>query len=160
MSIEILTTYLNDHLAGSVAAIGLAEHLAEISRGSEREKFFIMIRSEIEEDQEVLKRLLRDLGAKESKARKAAAWVTEKMGQAKLKLDDPGTGPLRLLEALETLALGIQGKLALWRALTIATEQVPDLRKMDLAQLERRAREQHERVEAQRLQVARTAFGS
>jgi hypothetical protein len=64
-----------------------------------------------------------------------------------------------LLEALETLALGIQGKLALWRALATATEQVPELRKMDLAQLERRAREQHERVEAQRLQVARTAFG-
>jgi hypothetical protein len=31
VSVEILVSYLNDHLAGSVAAIELVEHLAEIS---------------------------------------------------------------------------------------------------------------------------------
>jgi hypothetical protein len=160
VSIEILASYLNDHLAGSVAAIELLEHLAEISKGTERERFFVTLRGEIKDDQEVLRQLLRALGSKESKARKAAAWVTEKIGQAKLKLDDPGTGELRLLEALETIGLGIQGKLALWRALAVAVERVPQLRQLDLPRLEQRAREQHDRVQAQRLQVARAAFGT
>lgn len=160
MSIENLTTYLNDHLAGSVVAIQLIEHLADLSEGTEREAFFLTLRDEIEEDQEVLKQLLRALGGKESRTRNAAAWLTEKVGQAKLKLDDPGSGQLRLLEALEMLGLGIEGKLALWHALSIAAEQVAPIRQLDLRQLELRARDQHDRVEAQRLQAARAAFGT
>jgi hypothetical protein len=160
MSTEILTTYLNDHLAGSVAAIELIEHLAEVSKGTEREKFFARIGADVKEDQEVIKQLLGDLGGKESKTRKAAAWLTEKVGQAKLQLDDPGTRQLRLLEALETLGLGIQGKLALWRTLGVAAERISQLRKLDLTGLARRASDQHDRVEAQRLQVARSALGT
>lgn len=160
MSIENLTTYLNDHLAGSVVAIQLVEHLAELSTGTEREAFFLTLGDEIRGDQEVLKQLLRALGGKESKARNAAAWLTEKVGQAKLKLDDPGSGELRMLEALEMLGLGIEGKLALWRALSVAAEQVPQVRQLDLRRLELRAREQYDRVEAQRLQAAREAFGA
>jgi hypothetical protein len=160
VSVEILVSYLNDHLAGSVAAIELVEHLAEISKGTEQERFFVTLRGEIKNDQEVVKQLLRDLGGKESKARKAAAWLTEKVGEAKLNLDDSGTGQLRMLEALEALALGIQGKLGLWRALAVAVHRVPQLRQLDLPRLELRAREQHDRVEAQRLQVARSAFGT
>jgi hypothetical protein len=160
VSVEILVGYLNDHLAASVAAIELVEHLAEISKGTEQERFFVTLRAEIDDDQKVVKQLLRDLGGKESKARKAVAWLTEKVGQAKLKLDDPGTGQLRLLEALEALALGIQGKLALWRALAVAADRVPRLRPLDLPRLESRAREQHDRVEIQRLRVARSAFGT
>jgi hypothetical protein len=159
VSVEILVGYLNDHLAGSVAAIELVEHLAEISKGTEQEGFFVTLRGEIKDDQEVVKQLLRDLGGKESKARKAAAWLTEKVGEAKLKLDDSGTGQLRMLEALEALAHGIQGKLGLWRALAVAADHVAQLRQLDLPRLQQRAREQHDRVEAQRLQAARSAFG-
>jgi hypothetical protein len=158
MSIEILTTYLNDHLAGSVAAIELIEHLAEDAKGTGRQKFFATLGDEIKEDQEALKQMLQSLGGKESKVRKAAAWLTEKLGEAKLRLEDPGTGQLRLLEALEALGLGIQGKLALWRALAVAAERVPQLRQPDLARLQRRAQEQFERVDAQRLQAVREAL--
>jgi len=35
MSIDALTTYLNDHLAGSVAAIELLQHSAKLHRGTE-----------------------------------------------------------------------------------------------------------------------------
>jgi len=40
MGIGILATYLNDHLAGSVAAIELLAHLRELSKGTERERLF------------------------------------------------------------------------------------------------------------------------
>ncbi len=49
--------------------------------------------------------------------------------------------------------------MGLWRGLGAASARVPELRKLDFSQLERRAREQFDRVEAQRLEVARTAFG-
>lgn len=158
MTRSSLTTYLNDHLAGSVAALELLEHLADLHRGSEPEMLFRSLHSEIAADQRVLQQVLDQVGGKESRIRKAAAWLTEKIGEAKLKLDDPGNGELRVLEALESLGLGIQGKLALWRALATVSDQVPQLRNLDYGQLHRRAVEQHQLVETQRLQAARLAL--
>jgi hypothetical protein len=158
VSSKVLQTYLNDHLAGSVAALELLDHLIALHRGTEGEKEFASLRSEVEEDQRVLQQLLESSGGKESRIRKAAAWLTEKLGQAKLRLDDPGDGELRLLEALETLGLGIQGKLALWRALAVVRDRPPGDQALDFAQLQQRAIAQFERVEARRLQVARVAL--
>jgi hypothetical protein len=158
MSIHTLTTYLNDHLAGSLAAVELLNHLRELSRGTGRERILLTLEAEIEKDRAVLQELLSELGGKESRVRSAAAWLTEKVGEAKLKLDDPGSGELRLLEALETLGLGILGKLALWRALEVAREEVPQLRKLDFAALKSRALAQHGQVETERLQAAHTAL--
>ena len=159
MNRDTLATYLNDHLAGSVAALELLDRLCRLSSGMDRQELFVSLRKEIEEDQQVVKLLLRTLGGKESKMRKAAAWLTEKVGEAKLALDDSGNGQLRLLEALEALGLGIQGKAALWRALRAASTQALEIGSLDLAQLERRADDQFERVDAERLRVARVAFG-
>jgi len=156
MSSEILMTYLKDHLAGSVAALELVEHLLRHEKGN-RESY-ATLRTEIEEDQQTLRQLLAELGGKESQVRKAAAWLTEKLGQAKLRLDDQGDGDLRALEALETLGLGIQGKLALWRALGSVAGTIPQLERLDLPRLQRRAVEQFERVDKLRVQAARTAL--
>jgi hypothetical protein len=118
------------------------------------------LKQEIEEDQEIVKSLLRSGGGNESRLRKAAAWLAEKVGEAKLQLDDTGNGQLRLLEGLETLGLGIQGKLGLWRALRAASTPESELGALDLPRLERRALDQFARVEAQRLEAARDAFGA
>lgn len=158
MSLEVYKTYLNDHLAGSVAAIELVDHLRELSNNPGREALLSRLRSEIEEDQTVLRKLLKEVGGSESKFRKAAAWLTEKLGEAKLKLDHPEGGELQWLEALETLGLGIQGKLALWRALEAARDRKPDLQSLDLGRLMNRALEQLQWVESERLQVARRAL--
>jgi hypothetical protein len=160
MSTKSLTTYLNDHLAGSVAALELLEHLAKLHQGTEREKLFQSLRSEVDEDKKVLQQILDRVGGRESRVRKAAAWLTEKIGEAKLKLDDAGDGELRVLEALEALALGIQGKLGLWRALAATADRLPQLRNLDFDRLQRRAIHQHDQVEAQRIQVARAALVS
>ena len=158
MGAEVLTTYLNDHLAGSVVALELLEHLAQSSKEREEKVFFQRLAAEIGEDKDDLRKLLHSLGAKESKTRKVAAWLTEKLAEAKLKLEDPGTGDLRLLEALETLALGIQGKQSLWRALGTITERVDQIRQLDLDRLQRRAQGQYEAVETRRLEAARRAL--
>jgi hypothetical protein len=142
-----------------VAALELVERLRRLSQGTYREQLFLSLGQEIEDDQQIVKLLLRSVGGKESKVRKAAAWLTEKIGEAKLELDDSGNGQLRLLEGLETLGLGIQGKLGLWRVLSAVSSQDSEIGKLDLTRLERRARDQFERVEAERLLVARAAFG-
>jgi hypothetical protein len=151
-----LTTYLNDHIAGSVAALELLDHLIRSEEADQQ--LLANLHTEIQEDQQLVIRVLRDLGGKQSPARKAAAWLTEKLGQAKLRIDDPGSGDLRALEALETLALGIQGKLALWRALESVRGSVPSLASLDFSRLQSRAVDQYNRVDRLRLQAASRAL--
>jgi hypothetical protein len=157
MTSTALTRYLNDHLAGSVAALELLDHLLEHEPGSGRDEL-ARIRSEVEEDQQTLRRILHGLGGQESSIRKAAAWITEKLGQVKLRLDDRGSGDLRVLEALEALGLGIQGKLLLWRALETGAGTVPALVGMDLQHLQQRAERQFQQIEELRLRAARVAL--
>jgi hypothetical protein len=157
MSGRALITYLNDHLAGAVVALELLDHLLELPPQVDQH-LLARLRGEIEQDQKVLQGLIKDLGGKESSLRKAAAWLSEKVGQLKLRVDDTDSGKLVEFETLETLALGIQGKLALWRALSAVADQNPALSSLDLAELQDRARDQFERAEQLRLQAARRAL--
>jgi hypothetical protein len=63
----------------------------------------------VQEDQKELKTIMARLHVKESQSRKVSGWLAEKVAQLKLKVDDPGSRSLYLLESLEMLALGIQG---------------------------------------------------
>lgn len=157
---EDLNSYLNDHLAGSVGALELLDRLVDTYQGKPLERFFSDLRSEIEMDQETLKALIAKLGEKESAVRKAGAWIVEKLARAKIQLSETREGEMGLFLALEGLALGIHGKRSLWRALAAASQTAPHLRGLDYAMLERRAVEQHDRVEAKRLEVAREVFQS
>jgi hypothetical protein len=100
------------------------------------------------------------LGGTESPVRKAAGWLSGKLGQVKMALDDTGDDELRTLEALEALSVGIQGKLLLWRALAAAASRVPTLQSVDFGRLQQRAQSQFEQVDGERLIVAKAAFGS
>jgi hypothetical protein len=83
--------------------------------------------------------------------------MAEKFGRAKLGSGSETYG-LPLLQALETLAVGITGKRLLWRALGQVRETNPVLQRTDFAALEKRASEQFERVEAARLKIATATF--
>jgi hypothetical protein len=160
MSKEELTIYLNDHLAGSVGALELVDHLIETYKGKSLEQFFKDLRSEINADQDTLQDLIEKLGKKESAVRKAGAWVAEKLSRAKIRLSDSEKGQMGLLHALEALVLGITGKRGLWTALAAAADNVPQLRELDYVRLEKRAAEQCDCIEAKRLEVAREIFNS
>lgn len=56
------------------------------------------------------------------------------------------------------MSLGIEGKLALWRALAAAAATAPELVGVDYALLEQRAIEQRASVETVRLDAARVAL--
>ena len=155
-----LATYLNDHLAGSVAAIELLDHLIKDQTGQRLEKFLIELRDDIDSDQEVLRDLIRKLDLSESAVRKAGAWVAEKLGRVKFAGVGKDSGDLGLLQALEGLALGIKGKELLWRALQTVEADLSQIQGIDLEQLEQRARAQFERVEKERLHLVRETFAA
>jgi|SRR5947209_13951271 len=156
---EVLNSYLNDHLAGSVGALELLDRLIEVHKGRPIGKFFEGLRNEIHADQEELKGLLLKLEIKESTVRKAGAWIVEKLSRSTIDLEgDPGEANAGLFLAMEALVLGITGKRSLWRALHAASRAVPELARLDYSGLEKRAIEQCERVEAKRLELARSVF--
>jgi len=160
LNLEHLNSYLNDHLAGSVGALELLDRLIDIYREKPLEGFFRDLRHEIEADQEILKKLIADLGQEESTVRKAGAWVVEKLSRVKIQPGEAEKGEMGLFLALEGLELGITGKRALWRALAAASATLPQLRPWHYDELEKRAVEQHDRVEAKRLEIARGVFKS
>ena len=157
MAKDDLSTYLNDHMAGSVAALELLDHLIKTYEGKSLEKFFKDLRNDVSSDQEVLRKLLQRF-TKESAIRKAGAWIAEKFTRAKIKAAGEEVGEMGLVQALEVLVLGITGKQLLWRALNASLGSSPLLRGADLNRLEERAIEQIERVEAKRLETAREAL--
>ena len=160
MPTTVLTTYLNDHLGGAAAAVQLLERLVDNAGTPENAKFFSTVRAEIEEDRATLEDLLRRLGGSPSGLREFGGWLAAKVTGVKLKIDDPGTGTLERLEALEALVLGIHGKTRLWRSLAAVSSVLPELQTLDLKELERRAEDQHARVEARRLEAARLALAT
>jgi hypothetical protein len=158
MANEHLATYLNDHLAGSVIAIDLLEHLERTHATTPLAEFFSKLRAEIAADREELEKLMSQLQIAESRTRKASAWFGGKVTELKLKLDDPSDGDLRLFESLEALSLGIEGKRGLWLALSTVAEDNASLRLIDYKRLTQRAEEQRSRVEVKRLGVAKAAL--
>jgi hypothetical protein len=158
LNVKELAAYLNDHFAGSIAAIELLDHLAKEFDGQRLGTFFREVRDDVRADQDVLRGLMEKLGVEESGLRKAGAWILEKVGQAKLNVSGNEAGGLGLLQALEGLALGITGKQLLWRSLATAARNSAKLQGMDFTRLEQRAKEQFERVEAERLKAASEAF--
>jgi hypothetical protein len=151
-----LDSYLNDHLAGSVGALELLAHWAKLYRGKPLGAFFADLESEIKADQNTLRDLMRCLGVEESKVRQAGAWAAEKLGLARFVIAGGEPGGLGLVLVLEGLIMGITGKQLLWRALDAAN--LPKAEGFDFKELQRRAEEQIERIEAERIQAARRAF--
>jgi hypothetical protein len=148
-----LSVYLNDHFAGSAAALELMDNLIESKPDAELEIFFKDLHDEIQADQDTLKKLMDHLGVSENKLKSATAWFMEKVGR--IKLDTANQNDLGLLESLEGLVLGITGKKGLWRALSVVIKPETALKEIDFNRLEMRASEQCKAVEIKRMEAAR-----
>lgn len=155
MAKEDIATYLNDHLAGSVAALNLLDMLIEEHAGKPLAAVLKELKEEISAEQQSLKALMDQLEIAKSSARRASAWLSGKLTEIKLHVDDPAGGEFRLFQALETLGLGIAGKTALWRALAAAAELDGRLQLLNYTQLAQQSEDQRQRVEEMRLAVAR-----
>ena len=152
MSKEHLTTYLNDHLMGAAAAIELVDQF--LTEAPDLQQFLTELKGDIESDRDEVVRIMDHLKISQSRVRKASGWLAEQAAELKFAMTDEN---FRRLERLEALAMGIQGKLNLWRALA-ATQLDTGMTRLNYGRLQERAMDQLSRVEALRVEAARTAL--
>lgn len=158
MADTLLSIYLNDHLAGSVAGVELARRARASNEGTELGRVLEEICAEIEADQRALREVMDRLGVVPSKVKPHAAWAAEKLGRLKPNGQLRGYSPLSRVVELEGLCAGVAGKRQLWTALRRTFGD--DLGGLDFDGLVARADAQYERLEACRLEAVGTAFGS
>ena len=156
MAGDALETYLNDHLAGSVSALEMLERAAGDHGDRPPGPQLAELLASIREDQEELRNVMRRLGYSENPIKKAGAWLAQHA--SRLKVGGSAERDLERFELFEALSLGVQGKLKLWRTLRIVAPRYPALAGLDLARLERRSQEQHDRMEALRIEAAERAL--
>ena len=151
-----LAVYLNDHLAGSSAALEILHRLRDV----EASRWIDSLHTDISDDRATLMRFMEASGITVSELRKGAGWLGEKLLALKTRLDDPAGGALYRLELLETLAIGINGKQALWHSMHMLPTGSTRMDLLDLSGLLARAADQRQVVEEQRLLAAGRAFAT
>src|SRR5260370_37151217 len=80
--VKDLDSYLNEHLAGSVAALELIAHCAHLCKGIPLGAFFSGMEAQIATEQDTLRDLMTRLSIEESKVLQAGARAGEKLRRA------------------------------------------------------------------------------
>jgi hypothetical protein len=153
-----LATYLNDHLAGATGAVAMTGRAARQYEGRELGTFFARLGVEIDEDRTTLKAIMARNGLSHQRHKHAAAWLAEKAGRLKFNGALVRRSPLTPFVELETLAIGINGKLLLWRSLQAAPPDPETAAQVDY--LIERAEQQLAEVERLRIEVGRQALSA
>jgi hypothetical protein len=149
-----LATYLHDHLAGARAAIELLEAMRDQRKDKSLGDFAAELLAEVRTDRDTLQGLAETVGDGSNVIKEFTGWLGEKATRLKLGPDDAfGT-----FEALEFLALGVRGKLGMWQALDVASDDDPRLSGYDFNELTARAETQCQQVEQRRIQIAKIAL--
>lgn len=149
-----LTRYLNDHLAGSSGALLLIQKLADSHDEFEARDFFIHLKEKVEADRSILEDLLEKIGQNPSAFLQVVGGIAARIGGIKFMWEQVEPGKLGTFEALEMLALGVQGKLLLWHALGEIAPWFPEWDGIHFAELELQAIHQRDSIESWRLQAA------
>jgi hypothetical protein len=157
---ELLGVYLNDHLAGSAAGLGLAEKLRDNNQGTELGKVMAALHHDIEQDRAVLEELMARLDMDRHSVKEAAGWMLERL--SRLRLNPVLTGSADLTQLLETeaLSLGLEGKRLMWAALKEAAADDERLAGTDFDRLIERAASQRNTLEPHRVAAALQSFSA
>ena len=151
-----LATYLHDHLAGANMAVDLIETLMENQTREESvSKFLSALLLDVVEDRDTLQNIATELGYGSNLVKNSAAHLAAKAAALKL---DAGKDEFGLFESFEFLALGILGKLHLWKALRQVETLTGAPGSTDFDHLINRAETQYAAVERYRLASASEAL--
>jgi hypothetical protein len=159
MTHKAMDVYLNDHLAGAMLGSDLAQQIQSRNQGTPLGELMQALAPQIEEDRQTLIGLMERMGTSKSPVKQAGAWVTEKASRVKFGGLISGEQGLGTFMAVESLALGVQGKLSLWRALEQVADQHPAIASINLRELIDRAQTQYNLLEAERLVAGTRALG-
>jgi hypothetical protein len=155
MAHKAMDVYLNDHLAGAMLGSNLAEQIRSRNRGTPLGELMEWLAPQIKEDRQPLIGLMQRIDASKSPVKQAGAWITEKASRLKFWGLTSGERELGTFMAVESLGLGVLGKLSLWRALAQVADQHPAIASVDLDELIDRAQNQYDLLERERLAAGR-----
>lgn len=150
-----LETYLQDHLGGARVAIELLQAMRN-RNDQPLKKLAEHLLPEIEADRDLLQGIAEKIDGGTNVLKEVTGWVSEKA--TRVKLGQTSGDEFSAFQTLEFLALGVLGKVALWRALDVAAVSDERLRGYDFEHLVTRAGEQHAEIERRRLESAEKAF--
>ena len=153
-----LDVYLNDHLAASAAAVELVKRLRANNEGTPLAAHLEGLGRAIEADQATLAAIMERLDLAPSTTKQLAGKALETLSRLRLNERVTGSADVSRLMEIETLSLGIEGKLALWRSLDQVVTSRPELATFELAALMERAVDQRSALEPFRLEAATTAL--
>ena len=156
MAYSGLDTYLNDHIAGATAGRNLAKIAAQEHQTDEHGPFFSEIYAAIQSDYDTLQELATALGVEESASKSALAEVGSKVMAPKFTGGDDDE--LNAFVTLETLSIGVEGKVCMWKALKTVEAGYPAFGDFDVDALLASAISQREKIEEQRQKVAPRAL--
>lgn len=151
-----LERYLNEHLAGSGAALSLLDTLIEGHR--EDREFYVSLREEILQSRRSLEDLMHRGGFRKVTWMELSARMASAFAQWRLRTQGLAPGKLALVEALEALTLGISGQILLWRSLRDTGPRMGAWNGVDFAALQQKAETQRDAVADRRLTAAHQAF--
>ena len=160
MADKAIDVYLNDHLAGAMMGSDLAEQLQHENEGTALGNLMSSLAPQIEEDRGVLIDLMERMGTSKNPVKQATTWLAEKASRPKFSGLFSGEPELGTFMALETLTLGVEGKLSMWKVLREVADQHGPLAAMDFDGLIERAQSQHDALERERIAAGKRALSS
>jgi hypothetical protein len=160
MAHKSLDTYLNDHLAGAMLGSDLAEQIAERNEGTPLGDLMASVSAQIEEDRQSLIDLMEATDSSRNPVKQVTTWIAEKASRPKFNGFTSGDAELGTFLALESLTLGVMGKLSLWVALKQIQSEHAALSRAPLDELIRRAESQRDTLEQERLAASRRALSA
>jgi hypothetical protein len=152
--------YLNDHLAGATGACEVARNAIQKFATTSHRNFLSEFLDQVEEDRATLEDMIRSLGGTPNPMKQASAWIMEKVSRIKLSPGGLGSEEMSALLTIETLCIGVEGKICLWIALKDVAGDIEGLGAFDLDGLIARAESQRQGLEKERLVAARAALRS
>ena len=158
MADKAMDVYLNDHLGGATLGVNLADQIAEHAEGTRLADVMATLHAQIEEDRETLVALMEQLDVGRNPVKQATTWLAEKASRPKFSGLTSGEPDVGYFMALESMMLGVTGKLSLWHALERVADRYPAIAATDLDELIRRATLQRDTLEEERLRTAERAL--
>ena len=155
---SLLGVYLNDHLIGATAGVELAGRLASTFRGTPHGPVLAQLADEIDADRASLRRIMDRLDVPVNYVKAATGWVGEKASRLKPNGRILRRSPLSDVVELETMALGVRGKMEGWRTLSSVAAFDDRLDAAELDRLLQRAERQLDVVNGIRRDVVGPTF--
>jgi hypothetical protein len=150
--------YLNDHLAGATGACEVTRNAVEKFATTSHRKFLAEFLPQVEEDKATLEEMIRTVGGTPNPMKQASAWIMEKVSRIKLSPGGLGSEEMSALLTIETLCIGVEGKICLWTGLKAVAADIPELKTIDFDALLAQAQQQRQGLEKERLDAARAAL--